>query len=199
MSAFRQSQYRVLRAAVGADQAANKSFSQPDSVRPAGPECTAYRKPGQFDWVPVIDCFFCGEQVSARLIFFLSPASCQNTDCSEVHTQASRGPGRCSKLQIVICHAVESGKLFGEQQTDLYMLRAKRINDTKTCTTSSCEMFGFWTVNSHWLQDRFATERERGKRFATEFGLWEKLNLVRQQIWFCQLDSLKLFCGTSSL
>ena len=74
----------------GGRPAANQSFSAPASVRPGSPECRAYRKPGQFDWVPVIDCFFCGEQVSARLIFF--PASCQNTDCTELHTQALKAP-----------------------------------------------------------------------------------------------------------
>lgn len=74
----------------GGRPAANQSVSKPASVRPGSPECIAYRKPGQFDWVPVIDCFFCGEQVSARLIF--SSASCQNTDCTELHTQALKAP-----------------------------------------------------------------------------------------------------------
>lgn len=31
---------------------------EPASVRAGSPECRTYRKPGQFDWVPVIDCVF---------------------------------------------------------------------------------------------------------------------------------------------
>lgn len=103
----------------GGRPAANQSFNEPASVRPGSPECIAYRKPGQFDWVPVIDCFFCGEQVSARLIF--SSASCQNTDCTEQHTQALKAP---PTLSTPNSHLSSNGKhaIFDKQKSECLTL-----------------------------------------------------------------------------
>lgn len=59
----------------GGRPAANQSFSEPASVRPGSPECIAYRKPGQFDWVPVIDCFFLWSAGFCQVNFFLCQLS----------------------------------------------------------------------------------------------------------------------------
>lgn len=108
------------------------------------------------------------------------PLPCQLSEhrlYRSAHASTSRSwPELATPNSHLSCCGERSG--IREQRTALYMLGAKWINDTKTCTTSSCEMFGFWTVNSHRLRDRFATERERGKWFAKKFGRSLELNLV---------------------
>lgn len=116
MSAVKRGQLRVLCAAVGANQQPASLSAKPDSVRPGSPECTAYRKPGQFDWVPVIDCsFFFSPSLLRGAGFcqvpFFPPASCQNTDCTELHMQALVAPPTISvpnthlssNMQYTIC------------------------------------------------------------------------------------------------
>lgn len=100
MSAVKRGQLRVLCAAVGADQQpASLSASQTLSDRAVQSAQLTGNRGSLIEFLLLTALFSLSlprvEQVSARFIFF-SPASCQNTDCTELHTQALVAPPKLS-------------------------------------------------------------------------------------------------------
>lgn len=99
MSAVKRGQLRVLCGAVGADQQpASLSASQTLSDQAVQSAQLTGNQGSLIEFLLLTALFFfsspplsCMEQVSARFIFF-PPASCQKTDCTELHTQAPVAP-----------------------------------------------------------------------------------------------------------